>query len=96
MVFKYLDSSPLRAKIMLWAKSSKLSAAASGFPGRFNIKVSLMRPNVVGFPGFISILSKNISYPNASNASFVKSASPTLTPPEVMTRSQSSELLICA
>jgi hypothetical protein len=43
---------------MLCPKSSRLSAAARGFPGRFKTKVSLIRPKVVGFPGFISIFSK--------------------------------------
>ena len=51
--------------MILCPKSSKLSAAASGFPGRFKARVSPMRPKVVGFPGFISTLSKKISYPNA-------------------------------
>jgi len=56
--------------------------------------VSPILPKVVGLPGLISILSKSISYPNAPNASFVKSASPTLTPPEVIMRSLSSALFM--
>ena len=85
---------PLKASIILCPNSSKFSAAARGFPGRFRTKVSPILPKVVGFPGFIAILSKNVLHPKAPNASFVKSASPTLTPPDVMIRSHSRALLM--
>lgn len=51
-------------------------------------------PNIVGFPGFILIPLKISSKPKFKKASFVKSASPTDTPPEVIIKSASSEFFI--
>ena len=87
MTLIYFSPFALSAKIAAFAKSSKFSVAARGFPGRFKMKVLPMRPKVVGLPGLISTFSKSGSKSKQEKASFVKSASPTLTPPEVMIRS---------
>ncbi len=56
--------------------------------------VFLIFPKTVGFPGFILIPSNKVLKSRALKASFVKSASPTETPPEVIIKLASRELLI--
>jgi len=92
----YFDVVALRAKIILCPKSSKFIAQANGFPGKFKTIVFPILLRVVGLPGLIATLLKRTSQLNDAKASFVKSASPTLTPPLVMIRSESKALLICS
>ena len=63
-------------------------------PGKFKINVLLILPKIVGFPGFMSIPLIIVSKFSCKKDSFVKSASPTETPPEVIIKSASKEFKI--